>query len=342
MSSPATDNGLEVELLGDTAPPPPGRHLLAVVVHGDQQAPIESALTIRTRLAALTRHPPAELWSTTQPVRPDAQLGFTLAATNDVLFGTAELDGDDLEESARRAYHALIEITATRGYPHLLRMWNVVPRIGDPAPGEPGLDRYMLFCRGRAAAFESAYGGGFEARLCAGTAVGSDSGPLSVWFLASRTPGEHRENPRQVRAYRYPKRYGPQPPAFARATLMPTALGTGLLLSGTASVVGSQSMHPGDLDAQLDETLRNIGALVGSDDVPTAEDIPYLRVYVRRAGDLATIQAKLASYARCGTQITYLRADICRPELLVEMEGLALPRGHARSGDCSDAGRRER
>jgi hypothetical protein len=101
-------------------------------------------------------------------------------------------------------------------------------------------------------------------------------------------------------------------------------------------------MHPGNLEAQLDETLRNIGALVGSDDVPEAAEVPYLRVYVRRPGDLATIRTKLAPYARGGTQITYLRADICRPELLVEIEGLAVPRGHSQFGRCSDAGRRER
>lgn len=342
MPSPATDNGLELELLGDASTPTPGRHPLAVVVHGNGRAPIGSALTVRARLAVLTPHAPAELWSTAEPVQHEVELGFRLSSTNDVLFGAAELDCDDVEDSARRAYGALIEITETRGYPHLLRVWNVVPRIGDPARGEPGLDRYMLFCRGRAAAFESAYRSGFEARLCAGTAVGSDAGPLSVWFLSSRTEGEHRENPRQVQAYRYPKRYGPQPPAFARATLAPIALGTGLLLSGTASVVGSQSMHPGNLEAQLDETLRNIGALVGSDDVPEAEDVHYLRVYVRRPGDLATIRTKLAPYARGGTQITYLRADICRPELLVEIEGLAVPRGHSHFGRCSDARRRER
>lgn len=297
---------------------------------------------MRARLAALTPHAPAELWSTAEPVRHDEALGFWLASTSAVLFGAAELDGDDIEDAARRAYGALLAITETRGYPHLLRVWNVVPRIGDPIRGEPGLDRYMLFCRGRAATLESTYGSGFEARLCAGTAVGSDAGPLSVWFLASRTAGEHRENPRQVQAYRYPKRYGPQPPAFARATLTPPALGTGLLVSGTASVVGSQSMHAGNLAAQLDETLRNIGTLVGSDDAPDAADVPYLRVYVRRPGDLATIRTKLAPYARGGTQITYLRADICRPELLVEIEGLAVPRGAARFARCSDARRRER
>lgn len=332
MPPPSTDNGLELELLGDDSSPAPGRHPLAVVVHGDRRAPIGCALTVRVRLDPLARHAPSELWSTTEPVQHDDELDFRLSSTKDVLFGFAELDGDDVEGAARRAYSALIEITETRGYPHLLRVWNVVPRIGEPARGEPGLDRYMLFCRGRAASFESAYGSGFETRLCAGTAVGSDTGPLSVWFLSSRTEGEHRENPRQLSAYLYPKRYGPQPPAFARATLAPAALGTGLFLSGTASVVGSQSMHPGNLEAQLDETLRNIGALIGSEDVPEAAEIPYLRVYVRRASDLAAIRTRLEPYARAGTLITYLRADICRPELLIEIEGRAVPSEHASPG----------
>lgn len=331
MPRPSPDTGLQLKLLGQRSTPAPGRHPLAVVVHGDGPEPLANALTVRARLAALTPHAPAELWSTTAPVRHDEDLGFRLASTDDVLFGATELDGDDIEASARRAYGALTEITAMRGYPHLLRVWNVVPRIGDPAPNEPGLDRYMLFCRGRAATLKFAYGRRFEGRLCAGTAVGSDSGPLSVWFLASRTKGEQRENPRQVRASRYPARYGPQPPAFTRATLAPDALGTGLFLSGTASVVGSESMHVGDVEAQVEETLRNIGALLGVDDVPGEEDLPYLRIYVRHPGDLVKIRTKLARYAGSGTETTYLQADICRPELLVEIEGLAVPRGQSRS-----------
>jgi chorismate lyase/3-hydroxybenzoate synthase len=331
----------EVELARD------GRHALAVVAHAGAEFAGGDALVVRVPLEPLdapvragggaTRGPLAEVWWTPErPVLGESR-GLRTARTSELMFGAIELDGDDVEASARRGYRELIAHARDSGYPHLLRAWNVVPRIGDPAgAAEPGLDRYMLFCRARTGAFEEAYGPGFESRLCAGTAVGSDGGPLVVWFLAARSPGEHRENPRQVAAWRYPARYGPRPPAFARATLAPDELGTGLLLSGTASVRESESVHPGDTDAQLAETLRNIGALVGEDGPVRAAQVPYLRVYVKRRRDFDAVRRGLAGLERAGTRVAYLRADICRPELLLEIEGLAVPSGRAPLVPCVD------
>jgi chorismate lyase/3-hydroxybenzoate synthase len=344
MTSPLEQRlGLDVVPASARAPRRTGRHPLALVVHGDAPSPVEDALTVRVPLLALGPEPTAELWWTRERAEPGEHGGFRLARTSELLFGTIALDGDAIEASALRAYGELIELTESLGYPHLLRAWNVVPRIGEPvrgeAPagaGERALDRYMLFCRGRAHAFEARLGEGFEARLCAATAVGGEERSLVVWFLASRTAGAHRENPRQVQAYRYPERYGPRPPAFARATLAPEELGAGLLVSGTASILDCDSVHVGDVDAQLAETMRNIGALVGAEAAPAATDVPYLKVYVRRPGDLDAIRRGLAPFERGGTRIAYVRADVCRPELLIEIEGLAIPSVDSPLVPCTD------
>ena len=53
---------------------------------------------------------------------------------------------------------------------------------------------------------------------------------------------------------------------FARAALVPNGRGAQLLVSGTASIVGHESLHIGDPDRQLEETARNFEALVDTGD----------------------------------------------------------------------------
>jgi chorismate lyase/3-hydroxybenzoate synthase len=145
---------------------------------------------------------------------------------------------------------------------------------------------------------------------------------LQVYWLAGRAAGVAVENPRQVSAYRYPHIYGPSSPIFSRATLAPDDT---LLISGTASILGHASHHIGDVTAQLDETLRNLEALIGQaarqragmKSVLASET--RLKVYVRDAAQLAIIDAHLRSRMP-GVVATYLGADICRRELLLEIE----------------------
>src|SRR5581483_571714 len=193
------------------------------------------------------------------------------------------------------AYRELLAAVDELGFPHLLRLWNVVPSI-NRLDGE--LERYRRFCRGRAEAFERHHGPLFQSRLCASSAVGSASGALTVWFLASRERGLPRENPRQVSAYAYPPCYGPRSPSFARATRCPPEVGPWLLLSGTASIVGHSSVHPGDVLRQLDETLRNLAELMPGGDPPAYRA---LKVYLRHAVDQPTVQAAIE--ARLGKDV---------------------------------------
>jgi enamine deaminase RidA (YjgF/YER057c/UK114 family) len=100
-----------------------------------------------------------------------------------------------------------------------------------------------------------------------------------------------------------------------------------LFVSGTASIVGHETIHRGDVVAQTRETLVNIKALldeanriVGSGRY-SMEGLK-LKVYVRRASDLPAIQATLSASLRNATRILYLQADVCREDLLVEIEAV--------------------
>jgi len=298
------------------APPP----LLAVVHGAGAPAPAGATLVARIALHQLAGQPVAELWQARGPVTTGRRECLQWAATDEVLAGALELpagDGPALEAAACRAYREILAATAELGFPHLLRLWNVVPRINAV---DGGLERYRRFCRGRAEAFEGCHGPLFQSRLCASSAVGSAGGDLTVWFLAGRERGLSRENPRQVSAYSYPPCYGPRSPSFARATRCPPEVGPWLLLSGTASIVGHVSVHPGDVLRQLDETLRNLGELLPGGD---GGSFRALKVYLRHAEDLPLVQAAMMERLGGELPMLFLQADICREELLLEIEGIA-------------------
>jgi chorismate lyase/3-hydroxybenzoate synthase len=270
-----------------------------------------------------------ELWTSKQPVVTGRIGPLMFARNRDVLFGcfVADSPADFITFEARiqEAYARLLTLIDSEGYPHLLRMWNYFPGIGER---EGVLDRYMVFCRGRYQALEAHYGK-LNRWLPAASAVGTRHGGIVIYFLAGREPGRHRENPRQMSAYCYPPQYGPKSPSFARATLVRGADRDWLYISGTASIIGHESRHPDDPAAQLDETLANITALI--DSAATEEQVRFegvaslshLKVYIRRARDFPLIRARLETLLPKNTQCLYLEAEVCRPELLLEIEAVA-------------------
>ncbi|MFZ2492241.1 MAG: Rid family hydrolase, partial [Thermoanaerobaculia bacterium] len=156
--------------------------------------------------------------------------------------------------------------------------------------------------------------------LPAASAVGMDGGGLATYFLAAREPGTQVENPRQVAAYCYPRQYGPKSPSFSRATIY----GGTVLVSGTASVVGHETVHAGDVRAQLDETLRNIDVVLSrAIERGGLANIVALKTYVRHAQDHALIAEGLTAATPSGAQRIFLRSDICRSDLLLEIEAIA-------------------
>ncbi len=219
-------------------------------------------------------------------------------------------------------YRRLLGGVTRAGFPHVLRMWNYVPRIHDTASG---LERYMLFCKGRSDAFAAHYGSVFPDRLPAASAVGCPGDALVIHVLSAREPGRHVENPRQVAAYRYPERYGPKSPSFARGTVAGAAWGGAVFVSGTASIVGHESVFHGDPRRQTEETMRNVCAVLDAAGVPGREGplgdrLKSLRVYVRFPDQVDAIRAAILHSTGTAVPTAWLQAEICREELLVEIE----------------------
>lgn len=260
------------------------------------------------------------------------------------LLGAIDLDEgaeqQGLAELSQRAYRDLFATLDEAALPHLLRIWNYLPQIN--ADGG-GLERYRQFNLGRQQAFMDADRAAFEGAPAA-CALGIRQGALSIRFLAGRTAPLPVENPRQVSAYRYPETYGPRSPTFSRAAL--AELGGGdvaLFISGTASIVGHETVHAGDVRAQAHETLRNLSAVLtaagASCTAPFSLSSLDAVVYVRHASDVAAVRevldTVLGADSHFSAHAVYLEADVCRSDLLMEIEahavapGLLHPQPHA-------------
>jgi chorismate lyase/3-hydroxybenzoate synthase len=275
--------------------------------------------------------PPVEVWRSAQVVERGEQQEVLFSRNDDVLVGNllvSESYYSDLDTAVFDAYRRLYSVAYRQGYPHPLRIWNFLPDINSR---QGSLERYQTFCQGRHRALAMLATQSLE--LPAATAIGTQSGELQIYFLAAREPGQHVENPRQVSAFHYPRRYSPKSPLFSRAVVKRWAAATHLYISGTASIVGHESRHTSDTLAQLDETLTNLGALVRHAGrlyqlgIHSVSQLSLLKVYVRAADDRDVIAARVKDLVDPTLPLLLLRGDLCRRDLLLEIEGLYT--GHA-------------
>jgi chorismate lyase/3-hydroxybenzoate synthase len=252
------------------------------------------------------------------------------------------LSADALEPRVADGYRRLGALL-TQYDRHAVRFWNFIPQIH--AQVADGRDRYMVFNAGRFHAFSDLYGSAalFARALPTASAVGIDRGPLVIHALGDIAAGTPLENPRQVPAYAYSRRYGPLPPCFARATLTEREPGDHrLLVGGTASIIGEDSQHARDARRQAHETFDNLtqliaaaaarvhaghGASHGTPTLPPVSDpldaLTDLRVYFVQDAHAPLVRDLVLARFRRAERIEFTRADLCRAELLVEIEGLA-------------------
>ncbi len=274
-----------------------------------------------------------ERWLSRQSLCEFTAPGVHGRYNDDLFFGVIELAepqdsphaAPPLERAALAAYRLLFETLDSSGFTHLWRAWNYMADINLQTHG---MERYRQFNMGRQQGFTLG-ARSVTGNVPAACAIGLRSGPLSVAFLAGRGPTVPVENPRQISACHYPAEYGKRPPTFARAGLARLAGQEWLLLSGTASIVGHQTVHAGDVRQQVGETLANIEAVIAeANRLGSGQRAFHLhdfqfRVYVRHAGDVAVIRGALAARLLPAQSVLFLHADICRSDLDVEIEGAA-------------------
>lgn len=106
-----------------------------------------------------------------------------------------------------------------------------------------------------------------------------------------------------------------------RVRLVPSML----FVSGTSSIVGDRTVHAGDVRSQTRETVTNIRSLIAEAnraagaELFAPEQLKY-KVYLRRPDDLKVVARQLSQSLAPATPIVCLRADVCRADLLIEIE----------------------
>lgn len=279
-----------------------------------------------TGLATLGEDPaPVQCWRSPSPVRHCREDGFTIhAAPGLAMFAaTASAEGDP-GAAAEALYEGLVANARRYGCPHLLRVWQYLPRITEPLGDE---DRYKVYCAGRRRAL-TRMDLHRDATLPAACLLGDHGDSILLYAVAAEVPGIQVENPRQVSAFNYPPQYGKASPSFSRALAVHWPGGRRqLYISGTASVVGHATRHETVRD-QTREALANVEALIAEGAVrggprsPALADITPLKVYVRRGEDYPAVREELEKRLPRNHPVLFLQADVCRPDLLVEIEGL--------------------
>ena len=273
--------------------------------------------------------PTYEGWFSSARVETRVLDDLVISHDGEIAFGYLQIDeatAGGLEAATATAYRRILACMGGLNYPYLLRVWHVLTEING-ASGD--LDRYKVFCRGRHTAL-APYVADVEARLPAASAVGGRVPALTMHFLAGRSPGLQIENPRQVSAFRYPPEYGPRSPSFSRARLVPLPRGGGMLLiSGTASIVGHRTRHVDDLDAQFTETVSNIESVLTTASAELREPLRLeaVRAYLRVPDWAPRVKALLSRRLGGDVSAVVLAADICRDNLLLEIEGVAHAEG---------------
>ena len=167
----------------------------------------------------------------------------------------------------------------------------------------------------------------------AATGIGADAGGVVVEVNAIKSHDKSLpiDNPLQIAAHNYSQDVldgkvidtltERTTPKFERARL----LGNTIFISGTAAIKGEQSINSLNAVEQTAETMAIMDKLVSKENIPTANNGSHydlLRVYVKRKEDIEAVKEYMECYYPTA-QKHYLVADVCRPELLVEIEGTA-------------------
>lgn len=283
-----------------------------------------------------------ERWLSDEAMTAVVNGDMRYAFNHDVLFGAIDVadtlrdikPGDEQEQTSvlqsatQTAYEHIFAVLDAQRFTHLLRIWNYLPQINTETFG---LERYRQFNIGRQEAFLKAGRAAFKGAPAA-CALGSQGEHLVIYFIAARNEPIAIENPRQVSAYHYPTQYGPKAPTFSRASLTHTASQSLFFISGTASIIGHESVHVGDVTAQTQETFNNLDVVIANANANTVTQAKqpwsyadlYLKVYVRHAQELDLIKTVIAQRAPQVLAVAYLQADICRDDLLVEIEATGI------------------
>ena len=247
----------------------------------------------------------------------------------------------DTGVQARKVFGRLGEILEAEGFKvnEIVRQWNYIENITGISEG---IQNYQLFNDARSAFYGSAdWRNGYPAA----TGIGCSAGGVTVSVYAVKDAEKISKpinNPIQVPAHKYSDKVLKEgrdvvktTPKFERARL----LGDTVFISGTAAIKGEKSEISTDPRLQSEAAIDVIEHLVAPGNIfPGCPRFRFeaIRVYIKREEDIPAIVSTISNHWK-GVPMFFLMADICRPELLLELEGIGTTRRFLECC-CTDAG----
>ena len=314
--------GADLPATSYVAQPPCGGKLLSIEAHGVRRGRSEVEIQRVSEQLVVLRHD-----------------GMTWAYCTPSVPGTSTAGAYERTANTLHRIRSLLHGAGVR-FDQVIRTWLY---LGGIVAAEGPTQRYKELNRARADFYKDIpFLAGYQREtrrdpiFPASTGIGTEGRELTASAIALATDRDDiiatpLENPRQTSAYDYARSYSPQSPKFSRAMALSYGPDNTIFISGTASITNSESRHVGDAAAQTHEALDNIEALISEHNLDrhglpglgsSLEGLGMVRVYVKRKEDYPWIHAVCAS--RLGeVPATYTTADVCRPELLVEIEGMA-------------------
>lgn len=223
---------------------------------------------------------------------------------------------------AEKIFSRLKEIFSKEGFAvnDIVRQWNYIQDITAYTNGK---QNYQLFNDARSTFYSGAnWSDGYPAA----TGIGCDAGVVTVTVHA--VIGNHGipiDNPLQIPAHRYSTDVLDKgenairtTPKFERARMC----GDVVFVSGTSAIKGESSEISIDPSVQADSAMDVLGGLLSPSNLyGKAFSFENLRVYVKRPEDYKAIR-RIVGRNYPGIPTIYLSAGVCRPELLLELEGI--------------------
>lgn len=249
----------------------------------------------------------------------------------------------DILQQSIRAFEQLQAILLQEGmeFSDIIRQWNYIEQITAEISNDNAFSQhYQIFNDVRSMYYQRAdFGNGFPAA----TGIGMDHGGIIVDFMAAKFTNDSLvvglKNPVQLDAYHYSKQvlaenhaladFCQTTPKFERAKAIITPEGKWIFVSGTAAITGEESMAESSVEHQTGLTIQNILHLISLENLNThgihsvtRVKLHYLRAYVKYKQDIPMV-LDICKKHFPDIPIACVVADVCRPELLVEIEGLA-------------------
>jgi enamine deaminase RidA (YjgF/YER057c/UK114 family) len=246
---------------------------------------------------------------------------------------------DSVSKQSKEVFDKVEDLLSTYGFEvdDIVRQWNY---IGSIVSYRDGKQNYQEFNDARSLYYAK---GEWKRGYPAATGIGAVGNCIIVGGIAfKRAKGEGEgvypiDNPLQIAAHVYSKKVliddaenaMKSTPKFERAKLIESERGACCFVSGTAAIRGEESMDASSAKLQTIKTLENIEYLVSKENLVRFGCKPYdlnlvkLQVFVKNKEDYNEVKAVVEErYPH--VQTIYTIADVCRSELLVEIEGILI------------------